>query len=73
MKRTLVGVLSTAFLASIIPLAGCDSGGDAGLPADTKPGVPLESMKADMSKFKKQDVKKEDAGAKTPGTPKAKD
>ncbi len=72
MKRTVVGVLCTAFVASIIPLAGCDSGGDAGLPTDTKPGVPLDTMKgmADMKTFKKEAAGKTGADAK--GTPEAK-
>ncbi len=72
MKRTFVGVLCTAFVASIIPLAGCDSGGgDAGVPADTTPGVPLDSMKADMKTFKKEAAGKTGADAKT-GTPETK-
>jgi hypothetical protein len=71
MKRTLCAVLGTAFLASIIPLAGCDGGGDAGMPADTKPGVPLDTMKnmADMKTFKKDAAKKTAEGGNTSGAP----
>jgi hypothetical protein len=70
MKRTLVGVLSTAFLVSIIPLAGCGGGGDAGVPADTTPGVPLDKMKgmADMKAFNKDAAAKKAESAKTPQT-----
>jgi len=63
MKRTFVGVLCAAFVASIIPLAGCDGGGDAGMPADTKPGIPLDSLKADMKTFKKEAAAKEKEAA----------
>jgi len=74
MKRTLVGVLSTAFFASIIPLTGCgDGGGGAGMPADTAPGVSLDSMKADMKTFKKEAPNKTGADAKTPSPPATKD
>ncbi|MGO9470314.1 MAG: hypothetical protein ACLQIB_05220 [Isosphaeraceae bacterium] len=72
MKRTFVGVLCAAFVSSIIPLAGCDSGGDAGMPADKTPGVPLDSMKADLKGFNpKEGASKTGADAKT-GTPETK-
>ncbi len=69
MKRPFVGLLGTAFLASIIPLSGCDSGGDSGMPADTTPGVPLDSLKADMGAFKKDQASKKSTSESTPSTP----
>lgn len=66
MKRALVCALSIAFLASVFGLAGCDSGGDSGMPADKTPGVPLESMKADMGAFKKDQAAKKGASDSAP-------
>jgi hypothetical protein len=69
MKRTWAGVLSGAILASILPLAGCDSGGDTGMPTDTTPGVPLDSLKADMGAFKKEQASKKNTSESKPGAP----
>ena len=68
MKRAFVGVLSAAFLASIIPLAGCGGGGDAGMPADTTPGVPLDKMK-DMANMKTFDKESKSKKAEAPKAP----
>jgi hypothetical protein len=51
MKRSLVGVLSTTFVASIIPLAGCGEG-DTGVPTDQTPGIPLDTIKTEMKSMK---------------------
>jgi hypothetical protein len=52
MKRSLVGVLSAVVLGSTVTLTGCGGGSDTGVPADTTPGVPLDSVKTEMKSMK---------------------
>ena len=55
MKRVLAGALSVFFVAALLGLAGCDSGGiQEGAPTDAGGGIPLSQGGADM------------AGGKTP-------
>jgi hypothetical protein len=67
MKRAFVHALSIAVLASVLPLTGCDSGGDSGVPADQTPGIPLNSVKTDM-KLPSQVIKEQKSakGAEKP-------
>jgi hypothetical protein len=47
MKQTFRNALGAAIVASLLSLAGCDSG-DTGPPADQTPAVPLSTIKTDM-------------------------
>jgi len=45
MKRIVVSGLGVFLIAVVVGVMGCDGGGvEPGIPADTKPGVPLEDM-----------------------------
>jgi hypothetical protein len=60
MKRSLVNILCCGVVIGALGLCGCDGGGmPEGAPKDTTPGVPLDSIKANMAT----------PGAKKPGLP----
>jgi hypothetical protein len=53
MKRAPVIALSLLAMTFSIVMTGCDGGGPGeGMPADTKPGVPLDSVNVKMSPMK---------------------
>ncbi len=50
MRRMLVSSLGAALLLGVV---GCGGGGiDEGVPADTKPAIPLDTVKANMGETK---------------------
>jgi hypothetical protein len=60
MKRSLVSVLFAGTVIGALGVCGCGGGGmDEGMPKDMTPGVPTNSIKADMAV----------PGAKKPGLP----
>jgi hypothetical protein len=70
MRRLLVTGLSIAWLFGAVGLTGCGGGGvEEGIPADTKPAVPLDSIKTQMvpqNKMPKAAAPAPDAKAETP-------
>ncbi len=60
MKRSLVKIMCRGAVIGALGLCGCEGGGmQEGAPKDTTPGVPLDSIKANMAT----------PGAKKPGLP----
>jgi len=68
MRRLLVMGLSIAGLFFSLAATGCGGGADEGLPADTKPGVPIETLKTQMVPLSKvpKTIPKSDATTETP-------
>jgi hypothetical protein len=69
MRRTVITGLSIAALSVSLATTGCGDGADEGLPADTKPGVPIGDVKATMTPVKNP-PKGSPTGEATPETKK---
>jgi hypothetical protein len=69
MRRLLVTGLSIAGLSLSLAVTGCGDGGQEGVPTDTTPGVPIDSVKTQMAPVKSP-PKGSPTGEATPETKK---